>query len=185
MENSLRKSAEKAVKNWWMPLVLGILFIVFGVWILWTPASSYVALSIVFIAFLVVTGLMEIIFSIANSSRLKGWGWYMIGGLFDLAAGVVLLYYPGLSLVVLPVILAVWLMFRGFAAMGASTTMQRLSVKGWGWTLFWGILAVICSIVVLFNPVLGGFAVIWIVSFGAIFFGVGRIMLAFDLKKLK
>ena len=39
---------EHSVKNWWMSLILGILYIGVAICLMFAPLSSYVALSIVF-----------------------------------------------------------------------------------------------------------------------------------------
>lgn len=37
-----------AVKNWWMSLLLGLLYIAVALCLLFAPVSSYVALSVIF-----------------------------------------------------------------------------------------------------------------------------------------
>ena len=39
---------EHAVKNWWLSLILGILYIIVALCLLFAPGSSYIALSVIF-----------------------------------------------------------------------------------------------------------------------------------------
>lgn len=45
-----------AVKNWWMSLLLGLLYIAVALCLLFAPVSSYVALSVIFSISILVSG---------------------------------------------------------------------------------------------------------------------------------
>ena len=51
---------EHSVKNWWMSLILGILYIGVAICLMFAPLSSYVALSIVFRISMLISGILEI-----------------------------------------------------------------------------------------------------------------------------
>ena len=69
---------------------------------------------------MLVSGLFEIAFALANKKGISSWGWYLAGGIIDLILGIFLMASPGLSMEVLPFVLAFWIMFRGFSATGYS-----------------------------------------------------------------
>ena len=48
-----------AVKNWWMSLLLGLLYIAVALCLLFAPVSSYVALSVIFSISILVSGILE------------------------------------------------------------------------------------------------------------------------------
>ena len=56
-----------SIKHWYVPLILGILFLVFGIYIFTVPLETYVTLSILFSISFITSGLFEIFFSIQNS----------------------------------------------------------------------------------------------------------------------
>ena len=58
-----------SVKNWWTSLLLGIVYIIVALWLMFSPLSSYVALSIVFSISMLISGILEIIFSLSNRKR--------------------------------------------------------------------------------------------------------------------
>ena len=62
------------VKYWWVSLIAGLLSILVGVLCLVTPDATLVALSMLFIAVLLVDGIMDIVLAASNSDMLRGWG---------------------------------------------------------------------------------------------------------------
>lgn len=172
------------VKNWWLSLIIGILFVGLGILLMFTPLQSYIALSIVFSVVMFVSGVFEISFAVSNRKNLSSWGWYLASGIIDLLIGLYLMYYPAMSMAVLPFIVAFWLMFRGFAGIGYAIDLQRYGTRDWGWYLVFGILAILCSVAVLWQPMIGALSVVYIVSFAFLFIGMLRIMLSFELKRL-
>ncbi|MXO03492.1 HdeD family acid-resistance protein [Flavobacterium sp. HBTb2-11-1] len=176
---------KNTVNNWWISLLVGILFIGVALLLMFYPLDGYAALSIMFSVCMFVCGIAEIAFSVSNRENLSGWGWYFTGGIIDFIMGAFLMYYPTMSMAVLPVFVAFWLMFRGFSMIGFSFDLQAYGSKGWGWLLASGILIVISSFVIIWYPVSGALSVVYLVAFTFLFIGMARIMLSFDLKKLK
>ena len=152
---------EHAVKNWWLSLILGILYIIVALCLLFAPGSSYIALSVIFSISMLISGIIEIIFSISNRRGISSWGWYLAGGIIDLILGIYLVAYPLLSMEVIPFIVAFWMMFRGF-----------------------GILAIICSLIIVWQPAVGALYVIYMLAFTFLIIGFFRVMLSFELKSL-
>ena len=118
-----------AVKNWWMSLLLGLLYIAVALCLLFAPVSSYVALSVIFSISILVSGILEIFFAAGNKRTISSWGWYLAGGIIDLLIGIYLVFYPLVSMELIPFIVAFWLMFRGFTLCGYSTDLKRYGTK--------------------------------------------------------
>jgi uncharacterized membrane protein HdeD (DUF308 family) len=173
-----------AIKYWWLSLVLGVLFIIFGIWLLMNPLTSYAALSILFSAFMLISGMFEIAFAISNKDSISSWGWYLAGGIIDLLIGLILIASPGLSMAVLPFILAFWLMFRGVSGIGNTLDLRNYGARNWGWYLFLAILAILCSIAILWVPAAGALSFVFITAYAFMVFGIFRIVVGFELKKI-
>ena len=77
-----------AVKNWWLSLLVGLLYIIVAIYLMFAPLASYVALSILFSVSMFVSGLFEIAFALANKKGISSWGWYLAGGIIDLILGI-------------------------------------------------------------------------------------------------
>ena len=67
---------QHSVKNWWTSLLLGVVYIIVALWLMFSPLSSYVALSIVFSVSMLISGILEIIFALSNKKGVPSWGWY-------------------------------------------------------------------------------------------------------------
>lgn len=172
------------VKNWWMSLILGVLYIVVALGLMFAPFDGYALLSILFSIAMLVSGLLEIAFAVSNRKRVSSWGWYLAGGIIDMILGFYLITYPLLSMEVIPFIIAFWLMFRGFSSIGYAMDLKRYGTKDWGWYVAFGILSVICSLVILWQPTVGAIYAVYMISFTFLIIGFFRIMLSFELKKL-
>ncbi len=182
---SIISSAISSIKNWWIFLILGVLLLIGGIWVAQTPAKSFLALTVVFITLLLVNGLFQIVFSLSNTKLIGGWGWYLAGGVLEFLLGIYLWSYPVLSVVILPMIVGFWLLFRGITIIGHSTDIKEMGVKGWGWVMTFGILLTIVSFFILMDPVFGVLSVVYFISFAMTFMGIAYIILSFKLKDLK
>ncbi len=182
--NEIIERLDSAVKNWWVSLLLGVLYIGLAIWLLMYPGVTYETLSIVFSVCILMTGIFEIAFSLSNT-KMPNWGWYLAGGIMDLIVGVMLMSYPGLSEAVLPMILAFWLMFRGFTGIGLSFDAKSFGSKNWGWLLFISILAILCSIGIIWMPAVGAMTYVVVTAMAFFVAGFYRIALSMDLKGLK
>jgi uncharacterized membrane protein HdeD (DUF308 family) len=172
------------VKNWWISLLIGILFIAVALLLMVNPVESYEVIAFVFAILMFTVGIFEIIFSLSNKKILPGWGWYLALGILDLILGFFMIIHPVISEVIIPYILAFWLMFRGFSMIGFSIDLQQFGNRTWGWYLAFGILSILCAIGVIFFPSAGAFSVVYILAFSFLFLGIARILLAFELKNL-
>ena len=174
---------QHSVKNWWMSLILGILYIGVALCLMFAPLSSYVALSIIFSISMLVSGILEILFAISNK-HVSSWGWYLAGGIIDLIIGIYLVAYPMVSMEGIPFLIAFWLMFRGSSATGYSMALKRYGTRDWGWYMAFGILAILCSLLILWQPAVGALYAVYMISFTFLIIGLFRFMLAFELKNL-
>ena len=177
--------AISTIKNWWLYLILGILLVLGGFWVARTPLESYLALSMLFIALLLVNGIFQIIFSISNRNTLPGWGWYLTNGILETLIGIYLWSSPTLSMAVLPFVVGFWLLFRGISVIASSTELKQKAIKGWGWIMALGILTTVLSFFVVMNPVVGVIYLVYLTAFSMIFMGIAYIMFSLKLKKIK
>ena len=80
--------------------------------------------------------------------------------------------------------IAFWLMFRGFSSVGYAMDLKRYGTKEWGWYTAFGILAIVCSLIILWQPTVGAIYAVYMISFAFLIIGFFRIMLSFELKNL-
>ena len=123
-----------------------------GVAILARPIASVAALALV-IAF---WSLFDGIVNITRSFMLRGiathWWVVLLTGFVSLGFGVAALYYfPGLSLAFAIVWTAYWLTVSGVMA-AVMAWMERGAGVSWGWTMAFGVIAIVGGIFALMNP---------------------------------
>lgn len=183
MENFIKK-AENATKHWYLSLILGILFIGVGIWVLRTPLASYLTLSILFSVTIFISGISEIIYSVSNRKVMDNWGWVLAGGIIDLLFGLWLMASPALSLTILPYVVGFMLMYRSMISIGIAFDLKDFEDSGWGWLLVLGILGMLFSFFLFWNPMFSGLTIVIWTGLSFITLGVYRIILAFKLKQL-
>ena len=92
--------------------LLGVLSVIIGLWAVRHVLLTLLALTVFLGIFWVVNGAIEV-FTALSHSGLPERGWTVVMGLLSIVAGIIVLAFPGLSLVGLAVILGVWLVIFG------------------------------------------------------------------------
>ncbi len=175
----------QGVKNRWIYLVIGILFVVMGIYVIPHPVETYLAMTIFFAVTMLVGGILQIAVSVSARKYLKGWGWQLAMGIMETLLGIFLTANIGVTAVTLPFIVGFWMMFRSIDLIGIAFEMQSRSEKNWGWYLALGIIQMIFSWLIIFHPVIGFFTVVYYTSFALLTSGFTYIMLFSKLKKLE
>jgi uncharacterized membrane protein HdeD (DUF308 family) len=113
--------------------LLGVLSVIVGLWAVRHVLLTLLALTVFLGIFWVVNGFIEL-FTALSHRGLPERGWTAVMGLLSVLAGIVVLAYPGLTLVGLAVVLGVWLAIFGvmeitlaFRIRGVGRTATRAS----------------------------------------------------------
>jgi uncharacterized membrane protein HdeD (DUF308 family) len=182
--SSLIENSKQAVRYWWLSLLIGIVLFLLGIAVFIYPAQSYLGMAVLFGWAMLVSGVLEVVLSTANRHFVTGRGWLLAGGIIEIVLGVILIFNVGLSAVTMPLFLGFWLLMRGFWAVGLGGDMQTMEVPGSGWTIFSGILLVLCALWVLFQPlVVGSAAVVVWVGVSLLFAGLAACSFALQLRR--
>ena len=181
--SSLIENSKRAVRYWWLLLIIGIALFVVGILIFVYPTQSYLGMSLVFGWLMLFSGILEVVLSSANKHFITGRGWMLAGGIIEIILGIILIFNVALSAATLPIFLGFWLMLRGFSAIGLGGDMNAMEIPGSGWTVFSGILLVLCSLWILFQPlVFGTTAVVIWVGISLLFAGIAACSLSIQLR---
>lgn len=179
------KTIKKTVKHWYVPAIIGVLLIVFGIYIFTTPLETYGTLTMLFSLSFLFSGIAETLFSVQNRKIIEGWGWYLTGGIFNSVIGLMLLSRPEISALTLPLVVGFTLMFRSIQGLGFSFELKNYGSLKWGNLAIASILGLVFSIILLFNPIFTGISLVVMTALAFIFSGITGIVLGFQLKKLK
>ncbi|MGI5975965.1 MAG: HdeD family acid-resistance protein [Paludibacter sp.] len=176
------KKIEKAIKRWYLMLIVGVVFIVLGIWTIATPLDAYAALSIVFALGFLISGITEVIFSLSNKHQ--NWGWSLALGILSTVVGVLLLLNPAASMVTLPYYIGFTLLFRSISGMVTAYDMKQYGILDWGTLMVTAVLGLILSFILLWNPVFAGINVVIWTAVTFIVLGGYTIYFSFKLRKL-
>ena len=170
-ENLMSKAA-RAIKHWWLLLLAGLLCIVAGILVFVFPMESYMTLSIIFGILMLLVGAAQLIIASSSGNYLAMRGYVIAGGILDLLLGVFLCIYPAVTVVLLPIMLGIWMMYHSFMIIAFGGDLETFRVGGSGWVTVGGILLLVLSILILVNPFSAGIAtVIVMTGLGLLVFG--------------
>lgn len=166
--------------NWWLVLLRGVLAIALGVLTLALPAVSLASLVLLFAAYMVADGIFGIGSGVRAARRGERWGWLVLEGLLNIAAGVGALILPGLTVIVFVALVAAWAIGSGVAMIAAAS---RLTQAHGRWLMgLAGVLSIIWGALLVFAPITGALVLtLWIGAY-ALVFGVTLVVLAFQLR---
>ncbi len=180
------KTVRNSVKNWYILLIVGLIFLAGGIYSFVSPESSFLALAFFFGWSFVVSGAIEIVFSISNRDELENWGWTLIFGIMTLLVGMLLISRPGITEIILAFSLGFLVLFRSIGAISFALDLKNYADNsGWGTLLIFGILGVLFSFMLLWNPAFAGMTIVFWIGLALVSAGIFSIYLSLKLRKLK
>lgn len=166
---------------WWSFALRGVLAILFGlVAIIW-PDITLGALIILFGAYVLVDGIFAIV-GAAMNGRDGRWLPLIVVGLAGILVGLVTLIWPGLSALALIYMVAFWAIAIGLLQIVGAIQMRQ-QITNEVWLILSGVLSVLIGLYIAVFPGDGAVALVLLIGFYAVVFGVLLIMLAFTLRR--
>lgn len=184
MENLFLKSIKEVIKHWYIPLLVGIFFVIVSIVAFTSPESSLLTLSILFALSFLLGGISEVLFSITNKSQLENWGWSLAFGLITAIVGFLLLIQPIVSLAIMAFYIGFVILFRSVGAISFAIDIKRYGSKNWGGLLVLGVLGTLFSFILIWNPVFAGLSIVILIALSFLLTGMFSIFLALQLRKL-
>lgn len=182
---NISKKISRAIRHWWLMLIVGILSLVAGIMVFVFPLESYVTLSVLFGILMVLVGASQLIIASASNNYLMMRGYVIVGGVLDVLLGSFLCLYPGVTIFLLPILLGIWMLYHSFIIIAFGGDLDTFNVGGQGAVIGSGILLLVLSILILMNPFSAGIAaVVALTGVGFLVFGAILIMLSFKLKEI-
>jgi uncharacterized membrane protein HdeD (DUF308 family) len=106
--------------------LLGVLSVIIGLWAVRHVLLTLLALTVFLGIFWVINGAIEI-FTALSHHDVPEPGWTMGMGLLSVVAGIIVLAFPGLTLLGLAVILGIWLLIFGVMEMTLAFRLRKAS----------------------------------------------------------
>lgn len=185
MANSFITDVKESVRHWYLPIILGIILLLTGIWTFRFPGESYIALAMIFSLSFIFSGLLEIFFSISNRDTLRNWGWTLVFGIASLVVGIIMLRNPLISIATLPFYVGFMILFRSIGSIGYAIELKDFGVLDWGTFMVLGVLGILFSSIMLWNPLFGGLNIVIWTGIAFITSGIFNIVLGFRMRKVK
>jgi uncharacterized membrane protein HdeD (DUF308 family) len=166
---------------WKSTLVSGVLAVLLGIAVVAWPGISILIAAIFFGAYLLVTGIAQVVLAFSLRAPVGSKVLLGISGLASVVLGVLCF----LSLADSILLLAIWIGI-GFIFRGVATTASAISDKtlpGRGWEIFFGVVSLIAGIVMMVAPFESLATLALVVGIWLIVTGVFEIVMALRIRK--
>lgn len=177
----LEETMKTLTKNWWVFILRGVLAILFGILIVAWPIEGILILAILFGIYALADGIVSILFAFTHKDRRA---WLIFWGIIGIAAGIVALAWPAITAAALYFVIAAWAFLAGIAQL-LFTFTARTSTGNKVLLALAGVFSIIFGIFLVALPTLGALAVLWIIGFFAVMYGIYHIIFGIGLKDLK
>ena len=174
---------ETLKRHWWVPVLRGVAAIVFGVIAFVYPGLTVAVLVLLFGAWVLVDGVFRIVGAIGRRASDPDWGWQLVIGILGIIIGFLTFHAPAITALALVIYIAAWALMIGATEIAVAFKLRR-EIKGEWFLILMGLLSIVFAIMLLWNPLPGALALVWLIASYAIVFGFLGIILGFRLRSL-
>jgi uncharacterized membrane protein HdeD (DUF308 family) len=160
----------------WALGINGALSIAVGVLILVWPGISLFALTIVFGAWVLATGIVGIVSAMGGSDS-EGRGWLVFKSLLDIAVGLIVLVWPGISALALLYVIGAYAIVLGIITIGGAFWLPFSGGES-AVLVLCGFAAILFGIVMFAKPGGGALVVLGLIAAFALVVGTGELVFA-------
>ncbi|MBN2105155.1 HdeD family acid-resistance protein [bacterium] len=172
-------------EKWWVSLLRGLIALIIGALALARPIETFNVVLIFFVVYLLLDGLVTGTLAFLHRSVAKQWRVFFVEGFLGLILGLFALIWPGMTALILVYLFAFWALITGLLEILSGIQMRRHMLSGEWLMILTGIVSILLSIVLFFNPRVGAVSLIWILGLFLILFGILQIVMALRLKKYR
>jgi uncharacterized membrane protein HdeD (DUF308 family) len=176
------KSIRKAINHWYLVTVIGVIFVLLGIWVFRTPMASYLVLAAFFSISFLAAGFTEIAFALSNRKELDHWGWFFGSGILSALIGFLLISNPTLSMITLPLYVGFGVMFRSISGISFAFKLKEMGSE-YHSILYLSLAGMVLSFLLIWNPGFVGMTLVTITALIFILLGVIAILLSMKMKK--
>jgi uncharacterized membrane protein HdeD (DUF308 family) len=173
--------ADTLSRYWWMTLLRGVMWILFGVLVFTQPLLSVLALTLLFGWFALADGIAHVINAIGGRHDNEHWWVLLLAGLCGVGVGALTIFNPGVTALVLLFYIAIWAIATGLLEVVTAIRLRR-EIEGEFWLILSGLLSVAFGVLLVMRPGAGVLTVLWLIAAYAVAFGVILIILAFKAR---
>lgn len=166
-------------QNWWAQVLRGAVAIIFGLAVLSWPSFALVSLRVLVLLFGVyalVDGTLAIISTVRSIQEGTPWWSHLVEGIVGIVVGLLVLFWPGLTSLVLLYLIAAWAIIVGiFKIVSAIPGVDWLLMASGGVSIVLGLLLVAARSG-------GALAFVQIIGIFALIFGFLMLVNGFEMR---
>ena len=181
VDRAAKISRTQVTKMRWVLGLHGLASVVFGVMVLAWPGISVYALTILFGAYTLTTGILE--FGTAFTAQGKERAWLILRGLLGIIVGVLVFAWPDISGLTLLYVIGAYAFAFGILCIGASFRLP-LDGRDTASMILTGLVAIVFGIVIFAEPGAGALAVLGLIAAFALVTGISELVVSIAGKKL-
>ena len=166
---------------WKSTLLSGVLAVILGVLVLTWPGPTIIVAAIFFGAYLLVTGIAQVIFAFSLHVSAGGRVLLFLSGAASLILAILCFRSLQNSVLLLAIWIGVGFIFRGVAT--AVSAISDPTLPGRGWEIFIGVITLIAGVIVLASPFDSLATLVLVVGIWLIVIGVFEVVSAFGIRK--
>jgi uncharacterized membrane protein HdeD (DUF308 family) len=170
----------------WLLLLAGFGTIALGIAAFARPIDFLVSISTFFGVIMLVAGLFEMGAYFGQNKENRA-GSLLSSGILTALFGAWIIFGRGSDVIsiILPFILAVWVMSSGITRIVDGVNHKTMDSKLRGWQITFGILGALFGFGLMFNPMLSATLVSYMISFTLILQGIGTLIVFFLFRKVE
>jgi uncharacterized membrane protein HdeD (DUF308 family) len=170
-------------QNWWLVLLRGIAGVVFGILAFFWPGLTLLTLTLLWGAYVLADGIFALWAAVSGQGgeMARRW-WLAVVGVVSILAGVGAFLWPGMTTLVLLLLIAVWAIILGVLQIWGAIQLRK-EIEGEWLLILGGLLSIVLGAILIIQPGAGALALVWMIGWFAILVGCIHIALAFRLKK--
>jgi uncharacterized membrane protein HdeD (DUF308 family) len=174
---------EDLARNWGWIVLRGVTAVLFGLLAIARPGLTLAALIIMWGAYAIADGVFAIVAGWQIRDRGRPLWSLFVGGVLGIVAGVMTFRWPGLTALVVLMVIASWAVAVGVFQIVAAIRLRKVIEGEWALALS-GLLSVAFGALAFLNPGAGALGVLWMIASYSIGFGFLGIVLGFRLRML-
>jgi uncharacterized membrane protein HdeD (DUF308 family) len=168
---------------WKAALASGVLAIILGAVVLAWPGKTLLIAAILFGAYLLVTGITQVVFAFSLHVAAGGRVLLFISGAASLILGVLCFRSLANSILLLAIWIGIGFIFRGVAT--AVSAISDPTLPGRVWQIFVGGISLVAGIVMLASPFESILTLAWVVGIWLIVIGIFEVISAFGIRNAR
>jgi uncharacterized membrane protein HdeD (DUF308 family) len=174
-----RMTADTLSDNWWAVALRGLAALIFGVLTLMSPGISLAALVLLFSVFAIADGVLAIIAASRHRHAGEKWLAVALGGIAGIAAGVIAVFMPAITVLVLVYVIAARAIVVGAMEVTAAIRLRKVIRGEWLMALS-GVASIVFGLLIALFPGIGALVVVlWIGGFSLV---IGALLIALGFR---